>query len=260
MGMPVVLDVFDTEVEEASLEEAFEWLRFVDATFSTYRPDSEISRLNRGELTLERCSPVVRAVLMRCERLGSATGGYFDHRAAARWDGGDPSPPLAGTEAAVEPSGFVKGWSIDGVARILERAGARNYCAEAAGDMIFRGSPDGEPRWRVGIRHPDRPDSVAAVLAMRDGVVATSAAYARGEHIVDPHTGEAPRGVRSVTIVGPGDLASADAYATAVFAMGRAGPAWAAQHIQPYEAFAIYEDGTALSTPGFDRWRAADDG
>jgi hypothetical protein len=93
MGMPIVLDVCDAEVEESALEQAFEWLRHVDATFSTYRTDSEVSRLNRGELTLERCSPLVRTVLMHCERLHAATDGYFDHRAAATWGGARPEQP-----------------------------------------------------------------------------------------------------------------------------------------------------------------------
>jgi FAD:protein FMN transferase len=255
MGMPIVLDVHDEDVEESALERAFDWLRRVDATFSTYRPDSEISRLNRGELELERCSRAVRSVLGRCERMRRATGGYFDHHAAAVWSETCPDSGEPGGETAVDPSGLVKGWSIDGVARILERAGARNYCAEAAGDMRLKGRPDGASHWRVGIQHPSRPDSVAAVLSIGDGAVATSGAYARGEHIVDPHTGAPPLGVLAVTIVGKGDLASADAYATATYAMGTAGAQWAAEHIQPYEALLICEDGSVLCTPGLKRWR-----
>lgn len=257
--MPIVLDVCDADVEESALEQAFDWLRHVDATFSTYRTDSEISRLNRGELTLERCSALVRTVLMHCERLHAATDGYFDHRAAAAWGDASPEQPgLRGT-GAVDPSGFVKGWSIDGVARILEQAGARNYCAEAAGDMRLKGHPDGDPHWRVGVRHPVEPNSVAAVVAIHDGAIATSAAYERGEHIVDPRSGDSPKGVSSVTIIGSGDLATADAYATAVFAMGRNGAAWAAQRIHPYEAFVIRDDDAVLSTPGFARWRVSDE-
>ena len=263
MGMPIVLDVYDEDVEEAVLQRAFDWLRRVDATFSTYRPDSEISRLGRGELDLERCSPAVRSVLARCERLRRATAGYFDHRAAATWGAGGaasarhpPGKPRAGDSRAVDPSGLVKGWSIDGVARILERAGASNYCAEAAGDMRLKGHPDGSSHWHVGIQHPVRRDRVAAVFAVDEGAIATSATYARGQHIVDPHTGSAPSGVSSVTIIGAGELATADAYATAVFAMGRAGADWAACHIEPYEAFIVYDD-TVLATPGLARWRLA---
>lgn len=255
MGMPIVLDVYDADVEESALERAFDWLRKVDAIFSTYRPTSEISHLNRGELALERCSPAVRSVLESCERLRRVTEGYFDHHAAATWSGRCPHPSGDTDRPAVDPSGFVKGWAIDGVAQILERAGARNYCAEAAGDMRLKGHPDGAPHWCIGIQHPSRPDSVAVVLALSEGAIATSATYARGQHIINPHTKAAPIGVSSVTVVGTGKLATADAYATAVFAMGRAGAAWAARHIHPYEAFIVHDDDTVLSTPGLAHWR-----
>ncbi len=254
MGMPIVLDVCDEEVPESALQRAFHWLRQVDATFSTYRLDSEISRLNRGELQLAQCSQAVRSVLNRCERLRLATDGYFDHRAAAGWS--DAQETDLRRSKAVDPSGLVKGWAIDGVAKILERAGARNYCAEAAGDMRLRGHPDGASRWQVGIQHPSRPGSVAAVLGAPDGAIATSATYARGEHIVDPHTRLAPKDVDSVTIVGPAKLATADAYATAVFAMGPAGPSWATSHIAPYEAFIVSGD-EVFATLGLARWRVS---
>jgi thiamine biosynthesis lipoprotein len=81
---------------------------------------------------------------------------------------------------------------------------------------------------------------VAAVLAIHDGAVATSGAYERGEHIVDPHTGRAPDGLLSLSVYGP-DLTIVDAYATAAFAMGETGPAWVAR--QPgYGALAITSD------------------
>ncbi|HEY1366743.1 MAG TPA: FAD:protein FMN transferase [Gaiellaceae bacterium] len=72
---------------------------------------------------------------------------------------------------------------------------------------------------------------------------------ARGEHVLDPHTRRPPRGVLSVTITGP-DLATADAYATAAFAMGAAGPHWTAR-LRGYEAMTILSDERVLSTPGF---------
>jgi thiamine biosynthesis lipoprotein ApbE len=48
-----------------------------------YKPDSEISRLDRGELALGdgAVHPAVRAVLARCERSREETEGYFDMRA-----------------------------------------------------------------------------------------------------------------------------------------------------------------------------------
>lgn len=252
MGMPMIIDLYDRDVPEAAIDQAFAWLRQVDSIFSTYKPDSEISKLNRGELGLCECSPVVRSVLERCEQLRGATGGYFDHRAGAV---SEASRAAEGALRPVDPSGLVKGWSIDGVAQILERAGARNYCVDGAGDMRLAGHPDDAAEWHVGIRHPHLPDQVAVVLGLGAAAIATSATYVRGPHIVNPHTRAAAEGVVSVTVVGEGELATADAYATAVFAMGRSGAEWAAGHIHPYEAVVIEDDDTVLTTPGLGRWR-----
>ena len=95
MGMPVGIDVRDGEVPASTVAAAFDWLRFVDETFSTYREESEISRLNSGELALPDAHPDVQEVLEECERLRERTGGYFDVRA-----GGE----------LLDPSGLVKGW------------------------------------------------------------------------------------------------------------------------------------------------------
>jgi thiamine biosynthesis lipoprotein len=86
-------------------------------------------------------------------------------------------------------------------------------------------------------------------VVANDLAIATSGAYARGDHIVDPHSGLVPGGVLSVTIVGA-DLATADAYATAVYAMGTAGPMWTTR-LFGYEAMTILADETVLKTMGF---------
>jgi thiamine biosynthesis lipoprotein len=236
MGMPIGIDVADAH--DIDVEVAFDWLREVDATFSTYRHDSDISRLNRGELIIADCRPEVDEVLTRCQALERVTGGFFSVRAAGRLD----------------PSGFVKGWAVDGAAERLAAAGAENFCVNAGGDIVARGRPAPDRLWRVGIRHPTDLDQLAAVVATSDLAVATSGAYERGAHIVDPHTGAPPTGLLSVTIVGP-DLATADAYATAAFAMGTAGPAWTAT-LPGYDTMCITTDQRVLSTPGFARHRA----
>src|SRR5437763_12260254 len=105
------------------------------------------------------------------------------------------------------------------------------------------------PGWRLSIQYPREGHRVAAVYEAGDLAIATCAAYARGEHVLDPHTGRSPAGVLSVTIVGP-ELATADAYATAAYAMGEAGPAWTAS-LGLYEAMTILADGRVLLTPGF---------
>jgi thiamine biosynthesis lipoprotein len=225
MGMPIELDLRDEGID---VEPAFAWLEHVDATFSTYKPDSEISRLDRGELRLQDCSPEVDEVLTRCLELERVTRGYFHVRAGGRLD----------------PSGLVKGWAVAGAAERLAAAGARSFFINAGGDIATRGGP-----WRIGIRHPVELDQIAAVLAGDDLAVATSGEYEQGAHIVDPRTGRPPTGLLSVTVVGP-DLALADAYATAAFAMGADGPAWTAT-LRGYDALTILADGRVLSTPGF---------
>jgi thiamine biosynthesis lipoprotein len=237
MGMPILVDVRDPDVGGETLERVFDWLRLVDETFSTYREDSEISRLNRGELALADASADVREILERCGRLRDETRGYFDARAA--------SPDR------VDPSGLVKGWSVDRAAAILDQAGLRHYAVDAGGDIRLRGGALPETRWRVGIQHPLVADRVAAVVAATDVAVATSGAYNRGDHVLDPHTRRPPAGVLSVTVVGP-ELATADAYATAAFAMGRTGPRWLAS-LRDHESLTILDDGTTLSTPRFPR-------
>jgi uncharacterized protein len=133
---------------------------------------------------------------------------------------------------------------------LLDAGGAANYSLNAGGDIRLRGRPlPGEPRWRVGIQHPEALDKIAAVVEANDLAIATSGTYRRGEHVVDPHSGRAPVGVLSVTITGP-ELATADAYATAAFAMGEAGPEWTAS-LGLYEAMTILADGRMLLTPGF---------
>jgi FAD:protein FMN transferase len=235
MGMPIGIDVRDPG--GADLEPAFDWLRQVDATFSTYREDSDISRLDRGELTLAECRPEVDEVLTRCAELERATRGYFSVRPAGRLD----------------PSGLVKGWAVAGAAERLARAGTRRFSINAGGDVVACGRPAPDRRWRVGIRHPEDPGRLAAAVAVEDLAVATSGEYERGGHIVDPHTGRPPAGLLSVTIVGP-DLATADAYATAAFAMGADGPAWTAG-LDGYDAMCITADHRVLATPGFARHR-----
>jgi FAD:protein FMN transferase len=246
MGTAISIEVRDRAVPAAALDDAFDYLRGVDLRFSTYKPESEVSRFGRGEIAESDCSPELREVLELCERVRVTSEGYFDIR-AHRPDGG------------LDPSGLVKGWSLENAGRILEAAGALNYCVNGGGDIVVRGevSP-GEP-WRIGIRHPIIADKLATVLAVRDMAVATSGAYERGDHVRDPHTGRPASGVLSITVVGP-SLTFADAYATAAFAMGPPGLSWLAG-IPDHEGCSVMADrdgsnGRLYWTPGFERYFA----
>ena len=253
MGMPVMSDICDLDVGISALRDATEWLHWVDATFSTYRSGSEISRLNRGELTAADLHPEVTAVLARCAQLRSETDGFFDVEAPYRPGGRGPQAGRGGPES-VEPSGLVKGWAVAGVVRILRDAGAVNFMVNASGDIYAAGHPDGAPAWRVGIQHPRMASEVALTLGLRDGAIATSGTQARGQHIADPFSDRSPSGLLSVTITGP-DIATADAYATAAVAMGAQRAAGWCARLEGYEAALICEDDSVLTTPGLAELR-----
>jgi thiamine biosynthesis lipoprotein len=229
MGMPIVVDLREGG-DDRALDEVFSWFRYVDETFSTYKHASEVSRIRRGALLVEDACDDVRSVLALCDELRDETDGYFD---AWRW-----SPD------GLDPSGVVKGWAVDGAATILDRSGVPEYAVNAGGDIRVRG------RWRIGIQHPTERAAVAKIVDAPDLAVATSGAYARGDHVRDPHGAAAPSGILSVTVVGA-DLAHADAYATAAFAMGAPRVVGWTARLRGYDALTILADGRVLSTPGF---------
>jgi thiamine biosynthesis lipoprotein len=239
MGTAFGVDVRDSDVAGESVESAidmvFESLREVDARFSTYRGDSEISRLSRGQVLPRDCHADVREVLWLCDEVERASGGVF----SARRDG------------ALDPSALVKGWSAERAALILQLAGMRSFSINAGGDVLLRGEAAPGEAWRVGIRHPDDPKRMAAVLALRSGGVATSGLYERGPHIAPARAGSAMPELLSMTVVGA-SLTYADAYSTAAFAMGTRGVRWVAEVLPGYEAYAVTAERRAVWTPGMD--------
>ena len=169
MGMPIVVDVRDDGADADGVDALFDWLRWVDATFSTYKPDSEISRLDRGELALEDAHPDVREVLDRCEELRDETRGYFDARASAAGSTLRASS-RAGRSTARR--------------RSSTRPASRNYAVNAGGDIRLRGRR--APGAALARRDPAparAATAVAAVVEANDLAVATSGAYARGDHV-----------------------------------------------------------------------------
>jgi thiamine biosynthesis lipoprotein len=231
MGTAISLDIA-TPVPASLVDDVFDWMREVDARFSTYREDSEVNRLERGELCTADASADLRSVLASCAGLWRDTDGFFDAYATGRLD----------------PSGYVKGWAVQVASDRLVAAGAVDHCLNAGGDVRVRGCPrPGEP-WRIGIRHPWDPRATCFVLAGTDVAVATSGTYERGAHVINPRRGAPATGLRSVTVTGP-DLGRADAYATAALAMGEAGLRWLA-HLSGYESAAIADDGRCFRSAG----------
>ncbi|HTV12872.1 MAG TPA: FAD:protein FMN transferase [Acidimicrobiales bacterium] len=231
------------ELVDEAVERACEWLRWVDETFSTYKDASDVNRLERGELAVDHCSAELRSVVDLCYELNKVTGGYFDAWAAGRFD----------------PSGVVKGWSMERASRTLSEHGLVDHCLEGGGDVRLAGSPlwgTGAP-WRVAVRHPVRRDAFCALLDAGPGAVATSGTYERGLHVLNPFTGLPSSEILSVSVVGP-DLTHADAYATAALAMGPDAPGWLSLlESEGYFSLVVGAAGRGWSSPGLKRLRAA---
>ncbi|MDO9454534.1 FAD:protein FMN transferase [Nocardioides sp.] len=189
-------------------------LREVDRVFSTYRADSVVSRLDRGEMTPAAAPPEVREVLAIAERARVESGGAFD----VRRRGDDRVVRL-------DPSGVVKGWAVQRAAAHLAALRETDYCLGGGGDVVARVVDPQAPAWQIGVEDPREPRRLVARVPLRDGAVATSAETHRGPHVVDARTGRRPTGLASVTVVAP-DLTWADIDATAAFAMGTDGLAW----------------------------------
>lgn len=246
MGTTVSIDIIDSH-DRSLVDELVAWFHDVDEVFSPYKEHSPISRLGRGEIapTDAEVSTDVRDVLQRCGELAEETDGVFDVWSL-------PSPN--GTR--FDPCGYVKGWSVQRAGALLQARGVVDFCLNAGGDVLVGGREHGNVPWRVGIRHPDDPTSLALVVQGTEPfAVATSGAYERGAHIVDPRTGRPAHELASATVIGP-DLADADAYATTLFVMGEPGLLWLAER-PGYSGCVITRDARVVATEQFNAHRAA---
>lgn len=235
MGTVFSIDLRDAGDWTVAIARVVGWLHRVDGIFSTYRPDSDISRIRRGDLALADADPLVAEVVGRCEQLAAETGGYF----SAFWDG------------RLDPTGLVKGWAIEHASDLLRAQGCRNHAVNGGGDIQLSGeSAPGRP-WRVGISDPFDATRVRTVAIGRDFAVATSGIAERGQHVLDPHTGRPTDQLASVTITGR-RLTTTDAYATAALAMGESALGWL-QSLPEYEGFLVTATGAVQCTAGFDR-------
>ncbi len=216
----------------AAIRAACARLHEADAVFSTWDPQSPLSRLRHGSICEADGPPSLAEVRAVCETARDLSGGWFD--------------PWA-MPGGYDPTGLVKGWAVDRALDALRQAGLPAALVNGGGDLAAFGGPArGEP-WRAGIRHPWRPAALAAVLDVR-GALATSGTYERGAHLVDPHTGRPSCRAASATVTGP-SLAMADALATALGVGGDMALA-AIEGLAGYAGYLIRPDGTEIWTSG----------
>jgi FAD:protein FMN transferase len=236
MGMPVTIEVCESKVTDEDINEVFSYFHYIDKKFSTYKKDSEISQINRGELKVSEASSEMRKILELCEETKKLTNGYFDIN-------------LGGI---LDPSGIVKGYAIWQGAEILRKKGKKNFYVEIAGDIQTFGQNSKGKKWSVGIQNPFNTKEIVKVVFLRGEGIATSGTYQRGKHIVNPKINVLADEIASISVIGP-NVYEADRFATAAFAMGEKGIEFI-EKLKNFEGYMIKNNKQAISTGGFRKY------
>ena len=223
---------------DAAVRRAIVDLHRTDTLLSTWKADSEVSRLRRGELAPADCDPWIREMIDLCGQAKERTGGAFD-----------ADLPDADGIRRFNPTGLVKGWAIERVARALTAAlPDHDVLVNAGGDIAVRCRRTDTPDWMLGIEDPADRTRTLGCVPLRTGGMATSGTAARGAHILDPSSGRPVTELRSVTVVGP-DLMWADVHATAAFVLGDACVDHLAR-LADHLSFVVFGDGSTRIVTG----------
>lgn len=235
MDMPIAVEIVDVSADEKEVEKVFDYFRYVDEKFSTYKETSEITKINNGELSEKDWSADMKEVFGLSAKTKEQTNGYFD---------------IKKPDGKYDPSGLVKGWAIWNAAKLLEEDGCRNFYVDAGGDIQVSGKNAKGEDWSIGIKNPLNQAEIIKTVYPRGAGVATSGTYIRGEHIYNPKNGLPANEIVSLTVVGP-NIYEADRFATAAFAMGREGINFI-ERLVGFEGYSIDKAGVATMTTGFE--------
>lgn len=229
MGMPVTIEIRDEDASDESIDQTFDYLRYVDEQYSPFKVTSEVAKYNRGE----KVSKEMAQILRQAQDLKNMTGGYFD---------------IKKPNGKIDPSGIVKGWAIKNAADILRKKGYKKFFVDVAGDAEIVGK-----NWKWGIRNPFNKKEIVKVLNLSNLGIATSGTYERGQHIYNPVTKKTEiTDIVSLTVIGP-NVYEADKLSTPAFAMGKEGINWIERQ-EGFEGYMIDKDGIATITSGFEKY------
>ena len=233
-------------------------LEAVNASMSTYRSNSLISRLNAEDSTVV-VDAMFEEVFLLSKRIHQESGRFFDPTVGLlvnAWGFGPEGPrnevphlesllPRVGLDKVCLSEGKVikevpgiqldfnaiaKGYTLDRIAVLISRMGGENYLIELGGEIVASGiNLTKQSLWTIGIDDPQDPDSLSRVIPLRDAAMATSGNYRkfrvdslsgrRYGHTINPLNGRAETtNVLSASVIAP-TCAEADAYATAFMAM-----------------------------------------
>ena len=247
----------DPEAGRQALEEVFDEAARIDRLMSTYKDESEISKINReaaqgpvaagDELfdLIERSLDISVLTRGAFDITYDSVGQHYDFRERQRPDDETIEAErslidfrlvmlddAAGTVfferegVRINLGGIAKGYVVERGVDVLRLRGIRHAIVTAGGDSRLLGDRRGRP-WMVGIRHPREEGEVAISLPLADEAISTSGDYeryfdedgVRYHHIIRPSTGAPAEGVHSATVIGP-DAVMTDALSTSVFVMG----------------------------------------
>jgi thiamine biosynthesis lipoprotein len=259
MGTRCAVEFWSTDATAAErlASAAFDEMRRIDRLMSTYRPDSELSRLNaRGAQRAIQVSTELFDLIGESLKYSRLSDGAFDVTYASVGYLYDfPSQRRPNTAAIrralpgidyrhlrlnatrrsvayerpgmrIDLGGIAKGYAVDRAMAVLKAGRVERAMVNAGGDTLISGDRFGKP-WIVGIRDPNKRDQLALRLPLTDAAISTSGDYeryfdeggVRYHHIIDPQTGDSARLLRSATVIAATSV-EADALSTAVFVMG----------------------------------------
>jgi len=250
----------DAGVAAQANEDSMAEIARLESLFSLFRPDSQVSRLNR-EGVLDAPDPDLVDLLRLAHDVSVLSDGAFDVTVQPLWrlhaDHAARYPESAhGPEAgaldrararvgfrnlrvdkdrvafaepgmAITLNGIAQGYVTDRIADRLRAMGFDHVVVDLGEVRTLGSHPDGRP-WRIGIKDPNRPWSLARTLPLRDAAVATSGGYAhrfgrtRHHHLFDPRAGTSAGTVLDATVSGP-RATEADALSTALAVLGTDG-------------------------------------
>jgi len=229
---------------EAAISAAGLILHEADEIFSLYKPDSPLSRLARGETSLDKLPEVVAQIWDECELWSEKTDGWFSSFTQ---------------QNTFDPSGLVKTWAAEQACLKLEELGITDFAMNAGGDIRLSKEISSGLSRRIGISKPvSIADKDAGALTVVDlngteySAVATSGSAERGEHIWNPKTRDVANQLVQVTVVAK-DIITADIFATAAFAAGDQALRLLTKHEGELQALLVYPNGELQSTGGFTK-------
>jgi thiamine biosynthesis lipoprotein len=238
MGMPITIEIVDPSATQEIIAKIFSYLERIEEQFSVFKNNSEITLINKGLLKPKYYSPEMKTIFELAEKTKKETNGYFD---------------IIANNGKYNPSGIVKGWAAYNASKTLLDLGFKNFYINAGGDIQVHGKNSEGGSWSVGIKDPFNLNKIVKVLYLKDQGIATSGTYIRGQHIYNPHRrNNFINDLVSFTVIGP-NVYEADRFATAVFAMGRAGIKFV-ENLPGFEGYMVDINGIATMTSGFKNY------